>query len=84
MPFQQPSATPTALLAAESISENAIIVEGRLLPNQTINLAFSSSGLIKVLNIREGGEVSSGKVLARFQGAEQLEVTIENRVDFLF
>jgi multidrug efflux pump subunit AcrA (membrane-fusion protein) len=78
MPFQQPTATPTALLAAESINENAIIVEGRLLPNQTINLAFSTSGLIKDLNIREGGEVASGQVLASLQGAEQLAATIEN------
>lgn len=78
MPFQQATATATALPAVQPGDENAIIVEGRLLPNQTINLAFSTSGLIKDLNIREGGEVSSGQVLASLQGAEQLEATIEN------
>jgi HlyD family secretion protein len=58
----------TAAQATAAPSENRIsdlIVEGRLLPLETLDQAFSMGGQIAEVLVQEGDQVSAGQVLAR-------------------
>jgi multidrug efflux pump subunit AcrA (membrane-fusion protein) len=60
------------------IADSSVVVEGRLVPNETVNLAFSSAGEVAEVLIEEGDLVSAGDVLARLGNREPLEANIAN------
>ena len=59
-----------------SIAEAEIVVDGRLVPRETVALAFDTSGQISEVLVEEGDVVKAGDVLARLGNREALEASI--------
>jgi HlyD family secretion protein len=76
------SIMPASTTEAEStevpivIAETEIISEGRLVPNQYVNLSFKSGGQVVELLVDEGEVVEEGQVMARLGNREQLEAAV--------
>ncbi len=47
-----------------------VVAEGKLVPEQHIELAFASGGRVKEVLVEEGQRVDAGQVLARLEGGE--------------
>jgi multidrug resistance efflux pump len=58
------------------IADTEIISEGRLVPNQYVNLSFKSGGQVVELLVEEGEVVDEGQVMARLGNREQLEAAV--------
>jgi len=71
-------ATPTPALEPPSIADVGIVVEGRLVPRETVELAFDTSGEVAEVLVKEGDLVQAGDVLARLGNREQLESSLAN------
>jgi HlyD family secretion protein len=77
------TATPSA---AEIISSNNVVAEGRLKPVQSTNLSFQARGVVEAVLVKEGDSVSQGDVLVRLANAGQAEaqlVIAQNAYDFI-
>jgi len=59
-------------------ADSRVVVEGRLVPNESVDLAFSSAGEVDEVLVEEGDLVSAGEVLARLGDRESLEANIVN------
>jgi len=76
------SIMPASTTEAESteipivIADTEIISEGRLVPNQYVNLSFKSGGQVVELLVDEGEVVDEGQVMARLGNREQLEAAV--------
>jgi len=68
--------TATPLPAA--IANTQIVVDGRLVPRETVGLGFNSTGEISEVLVEEGDVVKAGDVLARLGNREGLEASIAN------
>jgi len=66
--------TPTALPPV--VSEGEIVVDGRLVPNKSVDLAFNTSGEIAEVLVEEGDTVQAGDVIARLGNREVLESNV--------
>jgi len=66
--------TPTPL--PPIVSEGEIVVDGRLVPNKWVDLAFNSSGEIAEVLVEEGDLVQAGDVIARLGNREALESNV--------
>ncbi len=66
--------TPTPL--PPIVSEGEIVVDGRLVPNKWVDLAFNSSGEIAEVLVEEGDLVQAGDVIARLGNREALELNV--------
>lgn len=55
-----------------------VTVEGKLVPNDSVWLAFRSSGQVAELLVDEGDAVKAGDIIARLGDREQLESNIAN------
>ncbi len=66
--------TPTPL--PPIVSEGEIVVDGRLVPNKWVDLAFNSSGEIAEVLVEEGDLVQAGDVIARLGNRETLESNV--------
>ena len=68
--------TPTALPPVVSAGE--IVVDGRIVPNEWVDLAFNTSGEIAEVLVKEGDSVQAGDVIARLGNRETLESNVSN------
>jgi len=59
-------------------SDFGVISEGRLVPNEFVNLSFKAGGQVHELLFEEGDTVSEGDIIARLGNREQLEVAVAN------
>ncbi len=66
--------TPTALPPVVSAGE--IVVDGRIVPNEWVDLAFNTSGEIAEVLVQEGDSVQAGDVIARLGNRETLESNV--------
>jgi multidrug resistance efflux pump len=66
--------TPTPLPPVVSAGE--IVVDGRLVPNESVDLAFNTSGEIAEVLVEEGDTVQVGDVLARLGNRESIESNV--------
>jgi multidrug resistance efflux pump len=66
--------TPTAVPVA--VADTGIVVDGRLVPRETVAIAFNSSGEVAEVLIEEGDTVKTGDVLARLGNREPLEASV--------
>jgi multidrug efflux pump subunit AcrA (membrane-fusion protein) len=57
-------------------SDLGIVAEGRLVPSESVELAFVSSGQVAEVLVEEGQVVQAGQVLARLSNREQLESNV--------
>ena len=82
-----PTAAPTPLPAAtQSVDSGSsaprsgfgIEVEGRMLPNSSVNLSFKASGQVAEVLVQEGNQVKAGDVIARLGDREVLEASLAN------
>ena len=62
---------PTAL---PPVQDFAVIAEGRLVPNQSVELGFVSGGQIYEILVDEGDFIKSGGLIARLGDREPLEI----------
>jgi multidrug resistance efflux pump len=60
------------------VTDSEIVSEGRLVPNENINLSFKTGGQVQEVLVDEGDTVTSGDVIARLGNREQLEVAVAN------
>lgn len=68
--------TPTAVPIV--VADSGIVVDGRLVPRETVFLAFNSAGEVFELNVEEGDVVKAGDVLASLGNREPLEASLAN------
>jgi multidrug resistance efflux pump len=61
------AATQTVQSAA---APQAVIVQGRLEPVNSIDLAFSTNGRVAEVLVKEGDQITAGQVIARLDGQE--------------
>ena len=66
--------TPTALPPVVSAGE--IVVDGRIVPDESVELAFNTSGEIAEVLVQEGDSVQAGDVIARLGNRETLESNV--------
>ncbi len=64
---------PTAL---PPVQDFAVIAEGRLVPNQSVQLGFISGGQVDEILVVEGDIVKSGDLIARLGDRETLEANL--------
>lgn len=71
---QEQAATlqPAGEVPPTVVSESGITVEGKLVPEEFLNLSFSMGGTVNGLAVEEGQEVEAGQVLARLDQGERL------------
>ena len=75
MPTQGASeAEPTQVPVVKA--DTAVVVEGRLVPRETVQLAFVTGGEVAEVLVEEGDVVKAGDVLARLGNQEGLEASI--------
>ncbi len=73
------AATPTggeATAVPVVVDDFAVVAEGRLVPQDSVQLSFVASGRVAEILVAEGDEVKAGDVLARLGDREQLEAAI--------
>ncbi len=73
-----PTAEPGATQVPLAVLDTTLVVEGRLVPNETVQIAFNSSGEVAEVLVEEGAVVESGQVLARLGNRETLESSLAN------
>ena len=64
---------PTAL---PPVQDFAVIAEGRLVPNQSVQLGFVSAGQVAEILVDEGDNVKSGDLIARLGDRETFEANL--------
>ena len=67
---------PTAIPPVASDFD--IVAEGRVVPRESVQLSFLSSGQVDEVLVKEGDEVKAGQVVARLGNREQMEANIAN------
>jgi len=67
---------PTALPPV--VSGGDVIVDGRVVPNESVDLSFNTSGEVAEVLVEEGDLVKAGDVIARLGNREPLELTLAN------
>lgn len=75
------SANPTSDPASATdipivISDADVVVEGRLVPRESEQLAFFTNGQVEEILVEEGDQVMKGDVLARLGNREAIEASI--------
>jgi len=65
------------LISAPVRSEGKVVAEARVVPRESAQLSFSTSGTIEEVLVGEGEEVNAGQVITRLEGREQLEAAIK-------
>lgn len=74
--------TPTPLPPLEA--DINVVSEGRVIPADSVQLAFFESGLVVEVLVEEGDIVKTGEVVARLGDREQIESSIANaRIELL-
>ena len=64
---------PTAL---PPVQDFAVVAEGRLVPNESVQLSFVNAGQVEEILVAEGDQVKSGDLIARLGDREALEANL--------
>jgi HlyD family secretion protein len=59
-------------------TSNEIVAEGRIVPNESAQLAFFTSGQVAEILVEEGDQVKKGDVVARLGNREEIEASLAN------
>lgn len=74
LPAAQTTATPVPV----ALADEGVVVDGRLVPSETVELAFDSGGEVAEVMVEKGDLVQAGDVIARLSGREPLESNLAN------
>jgi HlyD family secretion protein len=66
---------PTAIPVVDDFT---VVAEGRLVPNESVELSFVVAGRVTEILVEEGDSVKAGDVIARLGDREQLETNLAN------
>lgn len=70
----QGTATPIPVVSGTT----NVVAEGRLVPRESTQLSFFTSGQVAEISVKEGDQVTAGDVVARLGSREELESAIAN------
>ena len=56
-----------------AVTDFAVVAEGRLVPKESVQLSFVTSGQVSEILVQEGDQVAAGDVIARLGNREALE-----------
>lgn len=56
-----------------AVTDFAVVAEGRLIPKESVQLSFVTSGQVAEIMVEEGDQVAEGDVIARLGNRESLE-----------
>jgi multidrug resistance efflux pump len=59
-----------------TVADTAVVAEGRLVPNEYVDLSFTSAGQVAEILVEEGDVVAKGDVLVRLGDREQFESAV--------
>jgi len=76
IPGQPTEAEPTNIPVVASDIE--IVAEGRIVPRESVELSFFTSGQVEEIMVEEGDLVQAGDVVAKLGNREELEAGIAN------
>ena len=68
--------TPTVVPVA--VADTGIVVDGMLVPQETVKLGFNTAGEVAEVLVEKGNVVKAGDVLARLGNREPLEASLAN------
>ena len=71
----QPETTSTPLPVVTQ--EPGVLAEGKLVPQQYVNLSFPSSGMVEELMVEEGQQIEQGQVIAHLDQRQQLSAAVD-------
>jgi HlyD family secretion protein len=60
------------------VADQGIVVDGRLVPSETVQLSFDTTGKVDEVLVEEGDVVKKGDVIARLGNREALEAALAN------
>jgi len=72
---KQATATPSAT-GSESVVPAGVIAEGKIKPEQAVNLSFQVRGMVAEIDVKIGDTVKKGDTLARLLNASQAEAQL--------
>ena len=67
------TATPVATLLPAVKNSGPVIVEGKVVPVDQIEVSFRTSGVVKEVLVSEGQKIDRGAVIARLSGNEKMQ-----------
>lgn len=73
MPTQTSDPAPVQV---EAIGDLELLIEGRIVPQQWVELSFSASGLLEEIYFDVDDAVAAGETIARLNGAEQISASL--------
>jgi len=76
--IQSPGSQPEPTEIPVVISDTEIVAEGRIIPNEEVDLSFFTSGQVEELYVEEGDQVKKDDVVAILGNREELEAAIAN------
>ena len=76
--IQPPGSQPEPTEIPVVISDTEIVAEGRIIPNEEVDLSFFTSGQVEEVYINEGDQVKKDDVVAILGNSEELEAAIAN------
>jgi multidrug efflux pump subunit AcrA (membrane-fusion protein) len=72
-----PAGQPAEATDIPAIQSNGeVMAEGRIVPRQSVELAFASNGQLEEVLVPEGAMVKAGEVIARLGNRESLESSV--------
>ena len=74
----QSSQNATATDVPVVVTSNEIVAEGRIVPNETAQLSFFTSGQVAEILVDEGDQVKKGDVVARLGNREEFGAALAN------
>lgn len=76
--IQPPGSQPEPTEIPVVISDTEIVAEGRIIPNEEVDLSFFTSGQVEELFVAEGDQVKKDDVVAILGNREEFEAAIAN------
>jgi multidrug resistance efflux pump len=70
------AATDTQPTGSGVATSGGVVAEGKLKPEQAVNLSFQVRGMVEEINVKIGDKVEKGDVLARLSNASQAEAQL--------
>jgi multidrug efflux pump subunit AcrA (membrane-fusion protein) len=76
--IQPPGSQPEPTEIPVVISDTEIVAEGRIIPNEEVDLSFFTSGQVEEIYVEENDQVKKDDVVAILGNSEELEAAIAN------